>query len=84
MLVEEKIQGEKNNMPGFHTAEASQMDVEEADTFDEPQAPGIFEKYVAERTKTSDVGSAKRTTRTATSRKRPTHSVGPMSKFMKA
>ena len=81
MLVEEKNQSSKtlSDIPR-PPLEGSAMDLEEADTFDEPQPPGLFEKYVSERTKPSQ---STRSEPKTMSRKRPAPAVGPMSKFVR-
>ena len=78
MLVEEKNPGANTitELPG--PGPESSMDLEEADTFDEPPPPGLFDAFVRERAASSS------STRPAATRKRPpSASVGPMSKFVK-
>ena len=88
MLVEENNRGRVlTDLPAPGVASArdasggvTRMDVEEADTFDEPEAPAVFDAFLASRPSTSTEPPPK-----PTSRKRPEGppSTGPMAKFVR-
>tara|TARA_B110001452_G_scaffold236862_1_gene216376 strand:+ start:3745 stop:4530 length:786 start_codon:yes stop_codon:yes gene_type:complete len=83
MLVEENNRGNVlTDIPRCDGGGGSavRMDVEEADTFDEPQAPAFFDTFLSSRPSGSNKPGHK-----LTSRKRPAAaaSSGPMSKFVK-
>ena len=90
MLVEEKnrsaVLSELPRPPP--EAGSSSMEVEEADTFDEPQPPAMFDGFLSQRaTHGRDAGgSSSVAPRPITTRKRPppAPAVGPMAKFVKS